>query len=479
MCASYLFREMQRAATRKMTADELCRLPARSLARRLRERKIACVELLEAHLARIDAHNPALNAVVSLDRAGARERAGAADAALRKGKPWGPLHGVPLTLKDGHEVAGLRTTVGTRELDHVAGADGAVAARLRAAGAILLGHTNVSPWLGDYQSANPLFGRTNNPWNLERTAGGSGGGAAAAVAAGMTPIEIGSDLAGSLRIPASFCGIHSLKTTEHRVPLTGFFALPQGAPRTVRILSCLGPMARDLEDLQLALSIVAGPDGRDGDVPAAPLAAQPRSHLRGLRLAVVPALPGASLSKAIRSRIERLAAEAAEAGAEVVARLPDLDWEALHALFADLVATITGLNAPDARLRDEQRTLSWYFGALDRRDAFISQWEDFFSGLDALVLPAAMTTAFTHRDAGASIEVDGKAVRYEELGHLLVFCNLAGLPALTAPASLDDQGLPMGVQIVGPRWSEMRLLEIARELERKKILPGFQPPPGL
>jgi len=224
---------------------------------------------------------------------------------------------------------------------------------------------------------------------------------------------------------------------------------------------------------------VAGPDGRDGDVPAAPLAAQPRSHLRGLRLAVVPALPGASVSKAIRSRIERLAAEAAEAGAEVVARLPDLDWEALHALFADLVATITGLNAPDARLRDEQRTLSWYFGALDRRDAFISQWEDFFSGLDALVLPAAMTTAFTHRDAGASIEVDGKAVRYEELGHLLVFCNLAGLPALTAPAGLDDQGLPMGVQIVGPRWSEMRLLEIARELERKKILPGFQPPPGL
>src|SRR5262249_57468455 len=154
---------MKRA--RKLTADELCRLPARSLARRLRERQITSVEILEAQLARIDAHNPKLNAVVSLDRSRAREMAEKADAALRKGKSSGPLHGVPLTLKDGHEVAGLRTTIGTRELDHLAGADGAVASRLRAAGAILLGHTNVSPWLADYQTANPLFRRPHHPCN--------------------------------------------------------------------------------------------------------------------------------------------------------------------------------------------------------------------------------------------------------------------------------------------------------------------------
>jgi len=190
----------------------------------------------------------------------------AADAALRRGEIWGPLHGVPMTLKDGHDVAGLRTTVGTLQFDRVADEDGTVAARLRAPGAIIIGHTNVPPFLADYQSANPVFGRTANPWDTEGTPGGSSGGAAAALAAGMTPLEICSDLAGSLRLPAHFCGVYGLKTTEHRVPLTGFFRPPDGVPRSVRMISSLGPMARDLGDLQLALAIVAGPDGHDGEV---------------------------------------------------------------------------------------------------------------------------------------------------------------------------------------------------------------------
>src|SRR5205823_1525192 len=155
------------------------------------------------------------------------------------GEVRGPLHGVPMTLKDGHEVAGLRTTVGAKELDHVAEEDGTVAARLRAAGAIVVGHTNVAAWLADYQCNNPIFGRTNNPWDARRTSGGSSGGAAAAVAAGLTPLDVGSDLTGSVRLPAHFCGVYGLKTTEHRVPLTGFFRPPGGGPRPVRILSCL------------------------------------------------------------------------------------------------------------------------------------------------------------------------------------------------------------------------------------------------
>src|SRR5215470_12904461 len=249
------------------------------LAIAIRAGHVSAVEVLEAHLAQVDTHNPALNAIITMDAEHAYERAREADKSLARGELWGPLHGVPFTLKDAHATAGMRTTTGFPPLaDYVPTVDSTVTTRLKAAGGILVGKTNVAMMLADYQSNNPIFGRTNNPWNIERTAGGSSGGAAAAVAAGLTPIEIGSDLAGSLRLPASFCGIHALKTTEHRVPLTGFFALPQGAPRTVRILSCLGPMARDLEDLQLALSIVAGPDGRDGDVPAVALAAQPRSH---------------------------------------------------------------------------------------------------------------------------------------------------------------------------------------------------------
>lgn len=456
--------------------DGPCELPARVLAHRLRRRQLTAVEALEAHLERIEERNPALTAVVSLDSGRARELAEAADAALRRGEIWGPLHGVPMTLKDAHDVAGLRTTVGTVELDRVADEDGTVAARLRAAGAILIGHTNVAAWMADsLQSANPVFGRTCNPWDTQRTAGGSSGGAAAAVAAGMTPLEIASDLAGSIRLPAHFCGVYGLKTTEHRVPLTGFFRL-EGDPRPVRIMTSLGPMARDLGDLELALSLISGPDGQDSDVPPVPLSRR-RRQLQDLRLAIAPTLPGATVAKSLRQRVERVAAQASDAGARVEERLPGIDWEALHELFSDLVTTITGVFSPGAELRDEQRTLAWYLDALKRRDCFIASWQTFFEDLDGLILPPAPTSAFTHRETGAPVDVDGETVSYWEHGNLQVFCNLTGLPGLVAPVGLDDDGLPIGIQIVGPLWSEMHLVEIARELEKAEILPGFQAPP--
>ncbi|MGH9244486.1 MAG: amidase [Acidimicrobiales bacterium] len=453
-------------------------LPARVLARRIKERQLSAVEVLEAHLERIEKFNPALTAVVSLDADRARAAAEAADAAPERGEVLGPLHGVPMTLKDGHEVAGLRTTVGTPVLDRVADEDGTVAARLRAAGAIIIGHTNVPPWLADHQTANPIFGRTANPWDTERTAGGSSGGAAAAVATGMTPLEVGSDLVGSIRLPASFCGIYGLKPTEHRVPLTGFFRPPGGGPRSVRIMACLGPMARDLGDLQLALDIIAGPDGRDGDVPPVPLASERRRPLAGLRLAVAPTLPGATVAREVRRQVERVAAQASDAGANVVERLPDIDWDAMLRLYGDLLHTTTGVFNPDAGLRDEQRTLAWYLDALDRRDRLIATWDAIFDDVDGLILAPALTSAFPHSDGGAPIEVDGELVPYEHVGLPYAVSNLTGLPGLAVPAGVGGDGLPVGIEIAGPRWSEMRLVEIARTLERAGILPGFQPPPG-
>ncbi|MFL6262369.1 MAG: amidase [Thermoanaerobaculia bacterium] len=458
--------------------DGPCDLPARLLARRLRRRQLTAVEALEAHLQRIEERNPGLNAVVSLDAGRARKRAEKADAALRRDEVWGPLHGVPMTLKDAHDVAGLRTTVGTVELDRIADEDGTVAARLRAAGAILIGHTNVAAWLGDpLQTANPVFGRTRNPWDPERTPGGSSGGAAAALAAGMTPLEVGSDLAGSVRLPACFCGVYGLKTTEHRVPFTGFFRQPDGVPRSVRILSCLGPMARDLGDLELALRVLAGPDGQDGDVPPVPLGSRRPLRLQDLRLAVSPAPPGGKIAKSVRQQVERVAAKASDAGVKVDERLPEVDWEDLYKLFGDLVATVTGLFSPGSHLRDEQRTLSWYFEALERRDRLTAAWQTFFEGFDGLILPPAMTNAFTHREPGDPVEVDGEKVSYWEIAGAQVVCNLTGLPGLAVPAGLDERGLPVGIQLVGPLWSELRLLEIARALEGAWALPGFQAPP--
>src|SRR3989440_6973346 len=285
------------------------------LAAAIRTGHVSATEVLEAHLAQIDTHNAALNAIVTMDAERARERAREAVEALARGQVWGPLHGVPFTLKDAHATAGMRTTTGFPPLaDYVPQEDSTVTARLKAAGGILLGKTNVAMLLADYQTTNPIFGRTNNPWNIERTPGGSSGGAAAALAAGMTPFDIGTDLSASIRLPAHFCGVYGLKPTEHRVPLTGFFRLPGAAPRSVRVLSCLGPMARDIGDLELALAVIAGPDARDGDVPPVPLAPQRRPRLQDLRLAVAPTLPGAAVSRGMRQGVERLAAQAADAG---------------------------------------------------------------------------------------------------------------------------------------------------------------------
>jgi amidase len=292
----------------------------------------------------------------------------------------------------------------------------------------------------------------------------------------MTPLEVASDLGGSIRLPAHFCGVYGLKTTEHRVPFTGFFRQPEGVPRSVRIMSCLGPMARDLGDLRLALGLIAGPDGHDGDVPPVPLVSRRRRGLRDLRLAFATALPGGKVAKSIRQRVERVAAQASDAGAKVDERLPETDWEGLFKLAGDLGTTITSLFSPGSRLRDEQRTLAWYFEALERRDRLMASWEAFFADYDGLLLPPALTTAFAHCETGSSVDVDGKAVSYWEIGSVSTVCNLTGQPALAVPAGLDGDGLPIGLQIVGPLWSEMRLLEIARELERAKILPGFQAP---
>ncbi|HET7560537.1 MAG TPA: amidase family protein, partial [Limnochordia bacterium] len=450
------------------TRGDLSRQTARALARRIRRGEVTASEALEAHLKRIARWNGALNAVVSLDVERARQKARAADAAQRRGETLGPLHGVPLTLKDGNDVAGLRTSLGSPELDRAASEDGTVAARLQAAGAIIVGHTNVPPMLADFQTANPIFGRTCNPWDLARTAGGSSGGAAAAVAAGMTPLEIGSDLAGSIRLPAHFCGVYALKPTEHRVPVTGFFRPPAGTPPSVRIMTTLGPIARDLGDVELALRIVAGPDGFDTDVPPVPLPAGRRRPLEQLRLAVAPSLPGLPVAGVIRRRVEGVAAAAVNAGARVEERLPTVDWESLHALFAHLLTTITGVFAGGGP-GDETPTLAEYLTALAQRDGLIGLWERFFEDVDVLVLPAAMTSAFRHCELGAPIAVDGDSMSYWSLPGLLTFCNLTGMPGLVVPAGLDEQGLPISLQFVGPRWSEIRLLDIAREFERSGI----------
>lgn len=343
--------------------------PAHLLADAIRARKISATEVLEHHLARIARYNPQLNAIVTLDEESARERAHAADAKLASGAEVGPLHGVPMTLKDGHATAGMRTTIGIQAFaNHVPSEDSTVAARLKRAGAIIIGKTNVPPRLRDIQTFNPIFGRTNNPWNMERTPCGSSGGAAAALAAGLVPLEIGSDAGGSIRGPAHCCGVFGFKPTERTVPVTGSYADPPTMQRNFRILLSIGPLARTVDDLILAHRVIAGADGRDTEVPPLLPQAVRVPSLGKLRIAWAPTFPDVPAAAEIQLAIEGFASELSHAGAHVEERLPAVDFAMERQLFSDLM---TWISRAFQRAADQPPlSVGAYLDGLNRRDEF-------------------------------------------------------------------------------------------------------------
>jgi amidase len=445
------------------------------LAGAIRAGHVSSREALSGHLAQIARHNPALNAVITLDAERALERAKEADDALAHGQTWGPLHGVPFTLKDAHATSGVRTTTGFPPLrDYVPNEDGTVAARVKAAGGILMGKTNVPVMLADFQTSNPIFGRTNNPWDLARTPGGSSGGAAAALASGMTPFEIGTDLSASIRLPAHFCGVFGLKPTERRVPLTGLIpGLP--GPRPLRIMSTIGPIARTVQDLAFLYSIIAGPDGRDTDVPPVPVGPPADIDLRDIRIAVAPTFPGIPVAAEIRAAVTKLTTQLSSLGRVVEeAALPSLDFNQELASTGALVGMMIGAVQPGEQ--EHPATLAQYLEALDRRDQSIIAWEQFFDRWDVLLCPPSMMTAFPHCEPGSPLPVDGQEVSYWTVSAHGALFNYTGHPAVVLPYTLDHAGLPIGIQLVGKRWNESRLLAVADALAA--VTGAFQRPPG-
>jgi amidase len=456
--------------------DDLTNLSALDLAAAIRERRVSSAEAVDAYLARIERYNPALNAIVTLDAEGARRRAAAADARLARGEGRGLLHGVPITLKDGHATAGMRTTAGYPPLaEYVPAEDGTVAARMKAAGAVLLGKTNVSPLLMDIQTDNAIFGRTNNPWDLARTPGGSSGGAAAALAARLSALDVGSDFAGSIRIPAAFCGLFGLKPTEGRVPMTGHIPDLPGGPHGHRVMCTIGPLARSLDDLALAYNLLAGPDGRDPDAPPVPPGESPPLRIRDLRLAWAPTFPDLPVAAAIRGALTALAAALDREGARVEERLPAVGIEDQVRLRGRLSRAMQDAFEPDTPDAPTP-SLADYFNLLQARDEAIAAWEAFLGAWDALLCPVAMTTAFPHTPTGAPLLVDGAPHKYwRVIGHCGVF-NLTGHPVVVVPLGRDADGMPIGIQIVGRRWSEARLLAVAQAIT--EVSGPFVAPPG-
>lgn len=477
--------------------------PAGQLAKSIREKQVTSVEVLEAHLQQIGKHNPRLRAIATLNEEGARRRATEADEAIARGNIWGPLHGVPVTVKDSFETAGLRTTSSYLPLArYVPDQDATVVARLRGAGAIILGKTNMPALCGDYQSNSRLFGRANNPWNLARTPGGSTGGGAAAVAAGLSPLEIGSDIGGSVRVPAHFCGIFGFKPTEHRVSGAGHIPPLPGAEKSARKLISFGPLARSVADLRLSLQVIAGPDDRDPTVSAMPLDTPSGRPLRQRRFAWMDDFAGVPVTADTRAALEKLAGELAALGCRVERVAPrDFDFRSAWRTCNEIAAAerhsstfavgrllmIMGtvfmpFKSPmtDGYSRGLRLGKSGYARAIERRAALTRSLEEFLADWDAWICPVASVPAFKHRTALARarpFSVDGRRLSYEMTAsaHTALF-NFTGSPAAVLPLTLSQDGLPIGVQLVGRHWQDMELLDVAEQVA--EVAGQFWSPPG-
>ena len=473
---------------------------AKQLASDIRRRKLGCLEVLDLYLARMERLNGKLNAIVVTDVDGARRRARQADAALRKGKPWGPLHGVPMTIKESYDVAGMPTTWGLPALkDNVAPRNALAVDRLLAAGVVLFGKTNVPAWLADYQSYNDVYGTTNNPWDVTRSPGGSSGGSAAALAAGLTGLEAGSDIGSSIRNPAHYCGVFGHKPTFGIVPPRG-----QALPGRVAQgdISVIGPMARSAEDLAIGLSVMADPDEIDGAGLRLALPAPRRKALREFKVAVMLDDPAAEVDREVQARLQALADFLGKRKVKVsLTARPAFDTAEAHRTYIFLLRAATAgrqtaeefsRNAEITRglAPDDQRYYAWtmrantashrdWLAANETRHKMRWRWAEFFREWDLLLCPVASSAAFPHDHAGERhermITVNGKRVPCVDQLFWAGYGGMAYLPATVAPAGFTPAGLPVGVQIIGPQYGDRTCIEFARLLERE--FQAFVPPP--
>ena len=451
--------------------DDLLFSSAASIAQAIRGREVSAAETVEAHLRRIDEVNPKLNAVVQLASERAMDEARAADAALARGESLGPLHGVPITIKDSHDTEGIVSTGGTMgRKDFVPEADATAVARMRAAGAIVLGKTNTPELTLSFETDNLVYGQTNNPYDVGRTPGGSSGGAGAIIAAGGSAMDLGTDTGGSIRVPSAFCGLAGLKPTSGRVPRTGHI-VPWGLGG-MDSLTTIGPMARFVEDLWLAFPIIAGPDGIDPFIHPVPLGDPASVNIAGLRVAfytdngTVP--PTAEVEASVRSA----AAAIADSGAEVVEDLPaaiteNIDANITSILTADGGAGVrrlvdkAGTEQVHPRLnrfmQAEPISTAEYTALLEHMDAFRSQMLSFMENYDAILSPVRPWPALPH---GESLTSEASPANF----YTSVF-NTTGWPGSVVRVGTSSEGLPISVQVMCRPWREDVAVALATVLE--------------
>jgi amidase len=452
---------------------------ATDAARAVRRKELSSGELTEMLLARIEAVNPALNAVVELRREGALQEALAADEAIARGDDAGPLHGVPMTIKDAFDVAGMRTTWGNPAFaDFIADSDAAVTRRLRQAGAIIVGKTNVAYMLADFgQTANELYGVTNNPWDITRTPGGSTGGAAAALSAGMTFLEYASDLVGSIRIPASFCGVYGLKPSVGIVPLTGFQPPgPAPPPSEMTYMSAVGPLGRSPRDLRTTLSVTAGPENQAAKAYSWALSSPRHTRLEDFRVGFVLDHEEAPVSSQVAAPLSDVVHALAWAGATVVEGWPEgVDPVRHYESFGFHVQSFFAFQVPG----EDFAKLSQFVDHEHRRMAARAAWNRYFDDVaDVFLCPVTFTPAFPHdaRPFEQRTIATPKGERpYNDQAFWVSHASLPGLPAVSAPVGRTLGGLPVGAQVVGPPYEDDTAITFAELLA--DVIGGYEPPP--
>jgi amidase len=474
---------------------------AKQLAAAIRKKKIGCLELLDLYLERIEAHNPELNAVIAMDVDGARKRAKAADRAVKTGKKLGPLHGVPMTLKESYDIAGYPTTWGNPAFkDQKVEKNSLSAQRLLDAGVTLFGKTNVPLNLADWQSYNEVYGVTKNPWDHSRTPGGSSGGSGAALAAGLTGLEAGSDIGASIRNPAHYCGVFGHKPTFGVVSPRGHALAGNVAHADI---SVCGPLARGAADLEIAMDVMAGPDDIDGRGWTLTLPRSKKKTLREFKVAVVTSDPNCEPDQSVQDEIQKLADFLGRQKAKVsdTAR-PAIDTAEQNDVYVRLLRAATSGRMTDEAWRAAARDAAAlpdddmsYFAQMQRGNSLSHRdwlqlnekrhrmrlaWDAFFKDYDLLLCPVAVTAAFPHDHKDPRHErlivVNNKQVPVVDQIFWAGYSGVTYLPASAAPIGESVEGLPIGVQIVGPQYGDYSCIQFAKLLDQEYR--SFVPPPA-
>ncbi|MEM7748464.1 MAG: amidase [Pseudomonadota bacterium] len=481
--------------------DNLHFKTAKALAALIKTKQVSSTELLEHFLTRTATHNPKLNAIIWMNKDAAIQRAREADDALARGEDWGPLHGLPMTIKESYEVAGSPTTWGVPSLkDNITETSALAVQRFQAAGAIIFGKTNVPIHLADWQSFNEIYGTTNNPWDLALTPGGSSGGSAAAMAAGLSGLEAGSDIGASIRDPAHYCGVFGLKPTYGVIPPRG-----QAMPGVVAAgdISVIGPIARGAEDLDLALDVMSGPDLLDQIGWRLELPEAPQKSLKDFRIAVKLDDPNSEVDTAYADALQALVDQLAKSGATISDKArPNVDTSRLHEIYIALLRAATSSRIPDDEMLRWQEiadssdeTGTSYLQRMARantiqhrdwlrlnneRHAMRFAFEEFFQDWDILLCPAAASAAWPHDQEGErhnrTIPVNGKQVPTTDQLFWAGFSGVVYLPSTVGPAGIIEPGLPVGYQAIAGHCRDKTATKFS-ELVARDIV-DFTPPPA-